>query len=469
MKYLKIALVVPPSCDSPFGQPWLPEPLGLEYIAASVNQIGFDCEIKIIEETDIDKAFYYLQDYNIVGLGPITPQVPWSLKLGKLLRARDIMTVLGGYHASACPEIVLDPGVDFVIKGEGEEAFPALLLMLQAGCCNPDSWKEIPGLVWQKQNDKYALKATRPVDINKLRWPIRSKDLITSCRLEGLAYPPISRQKGVAQISFSRGCSRNCRYCSNKEVFGSCVRYRNPDDVVNELSQLVNEYEANLIYLCDPNPLLQPKRMIELCRQMIKYQRISWYCSPDPTDLCYAGEEMVQLMANAGCFKVAIGIETTYEPTYRYLRPWSSLEDISRATQLADEAGMLVRGYYMIGIPDQGETEFVEGVERLCTLPVHELRLSFYTPFPGRADHKRFKDKGAFLSLNLEEFTTAQPILYLPEFPPERQIERYRWTVERFYEGKEYKERMKSKIARQPHLETSFADLERQVSNYLSS
>jgi B12-binding domain/radical SAM domain protein len=120
----------------------------------------------------------------------------------------DCLTIVGGPHATACPQEVAEYA-DYVVTGEGEYILPRLLEDLRDGGDG-----RIPGVV------------TR--DFQK---PAR-----TSVRLD--AYPAFLEMKGYIEIS--RGCPFACGYCQTPQIFGHCMRHRSIDSIArfaNLLSQ----------------------------------------------------------------------------------------------------------------------------------------------------------------------------------------------------------------------------------------
>ena len=112
----------------------------------------------------------------------------------------DCLTIVGGPHATACPEEVAGYA-DYVIVGEGEYTLPRLIRELEAGRDG-----RIPGVVTRDWS--------QPVD--------------TCVWLD--AYPAFSEIKGFVEIS--RGCPFTCGYCQTPGIFGHCIRHRSIDEVV---------------------------------------------------------------------------------------------------------------------------------------------------------------------------------------------------------------------------------------------
>jgi radical SAM superfamily enzyme YgiQ (UPF0313 family) len=223
---------------------------------------------------------------------------------------------------------------------------------------------------------------------------------------------------------------------------------------VAEIRVLVEQYGVNLVYLCDPNPLLDPEKMREFCHRLREEVQVSWFCSPDPLDFSQ-NEALAAEMVEAGCFKVCFGVETMHDPSCRRIRPWLSTEIITKAVKLANEVGMVVRGYYMLGIPGQTEEQYWEGVTRLVEIEVDDLRLGYFVEFPGSSGYERYRKQGLLLSEDPARFATREPIIWLSEFPPARQLETYDKTIHIFH-GPQWRARVAAKLKQCPQYEASF-------------
>ncbi len=119
----------------------------------------------------------------------------------------DGITIVGGPHATACPDAVA-AYADYVVVGEGEYTLPRLLDEIERGGTG-----NIPGVVTREYSG--------PAD---------------SCvRLD--AYPAFSEKQGFVEIT--RGCPFACGYCQTPQIFGHCMRHRS----IDAIAEFSNRYE----------------------------------------------------------------------------------------------------------------------------------------------------------------------------------------------------------------------------------
>ncbi|NQV50187.1 MAG: B12-binding domain-containing radical SAM protein [Candidatus Marinimicrobia bacterium] len=441
---------------TPKGTPALHEPLGLEYIAATALQCGYSCKVASGLPIDHVTAAQELAAYdaNVYGVGLSTPASSWvASMLSKLRELRpNAVFVVGGDHPSSTRELVLQDGnIDFGVAGEGEEAFKGVLEVI-AGRLQRES---VPGLIWRDTSGRARSNTPCSIEnLDQLPAPVRSAKVLSACRVDGLIYPAPSVQESVAQIMQSRGCPNACGFCSSRLVFGKGIRFRSPELVAAEMTMLSKEYGVNLAFFADLHLGAEFQHTKALCKAIVRAGKpIPWYASMTTSSM---SREMADVMANAGCTKVALGIESMDPQTHKRLRPWSDIETAAEAVVTADTAGLLVRAYYMIGNPGETRESFRLGIESLCQLPVDELRIAFFTPFPGTPAYRRFSPM--LITDKAEDLTSAKPILDLPGYSPEHQQEDYNWARQRFYGGPEYASKWRDKLLRNPIYERSYAD-----------
>ncbi len=122
---MKILLVNPPSGALTVGLKYLAkvEPLGLEIIGGAVRE--HDVELLDMEiDIDLEGTLRRFQP-DIVGTSAQVVQTYTAqrvLKTAKVFNP-EILTIVGGHHATLCPYEFNAPFVDVVVIGEGVPAF----------------------------------------------------------------------------------------------------------------------------------------------------------------------------------------------------------------------------------------------------------------------------------------------------------------------------------------------------------
>lgn len=155
---------------------WSAPCLGLLTIA---SYIPADWEISYIDENlqRIDDTV----DYDIVAISMMTVQAERAYQIGDSYRAKGILTVMGGIHATLMYQEALEHA-DVVLAGEGEVLFPAFLNDFLLGKYKRLYRENMPG--------SFELKNCIPPRYDLLK---------------GYDYP-------VMNLYTTRGCPRKCNF-----------------------------------------------------------------------------------------------------------------------------------------------------------------------------------------------------------------------------------------------------------------
>lgn len=412
MKYKKVLLINPANIAHKDSIRRLITPLGLMYVAASLREKGYEAAILdspcegyynfvlegeylkygLSDEDIIRKIKDYKPD--IVGVNTMfSAQVENPIHHCGLVKFvdKDIPVVLGGIGCYFEPEnIITNKFVDYIILGEGEERFPALLSALNKG--------DVPSFdgVAYKRGDEVTVKlmTSRIKDLDKLPFPAR--DLINMSRYLELSVPisPFTRREKPEQIITSRGCVADCIFCSSVHFWGRKIRVRSVDNILKEVDELVNKYDVREIQFSDDNLTADKERAKELFRRLKKYN-LSW-CTPNGLMAQTLDGEMIELMAQSGAYQLTLAIESGSPRVMKEIirKNVPAKEEIKKIINICHKNNMQVHGFFVTGLP--GETK--EEIHQTLQYPfdVDMDSVSFYIAYPlsGSRLRKLCKEKG---------------------------------------------------------------------------
>ena len=341
------------------------EALGLGYIGAFIKsslkgvevnfyQGCFDDDRTIIKES---------QDSDIVAFSCTTPTFPYTLRIARELKKNNpnIRTVVGGYHPSAVPQDCLVDGIDQIIVGEGEAAMVDII----------------------KGNRNKIINA-RNMEFTELPWPDRK--LIKNERNIQVAYK--DNKKRITSFQSHRACPFRCKYCAdgfNKVLYGNAkkapVRYRPIHDLLDEMQEVSQDYMLDLMKFSDPTWNTSVNWVMEFCREKIKREFITPFYPNIHAGVCT--EEMFLLMADANCYEIAVGVESGSPKILKQIGKGTTINSIKRCVKWAKQAGILVRGYFILGMPDETEDD-IKMTENLADeLELDEYGFTILCPYPG--------------------------------------------------------------------------------------
>jgi len=326
-------------------------PLGIGYLGSTLRQDGHDVALYDFEQSsegEIREAIKK-EGPDVVGVSCFTLARGAAFDVVRLVKKINcgIHTVLGGSHATAFPEQILNhyPEVDAVVLGEGE-----VTLKKWIDCLSDDrNPVNIPDGVACRSGGKVVINGRAPFmeNLDSLPFPTRKLN-------NNPAYKPFPEHyKQGTQMSMiaSRGCPYRCQFCSTSVFWGARYRMRSVDNVIREIEQLINEGIED-IEILDDALTVKKTWIVALCNEIKKRKlKFDWTAT---TRANYIDEEICNAMKRAGCRRVILGIESFSDKILKQIHKGINSDQAVGAIRLAQKAGLKACCLLMVGNP--GET-----------------------------------------------------------------------------------------------------------------
>ncbi len=440
------------------------EPISLEYLASSINSMGYTTEIMSGEISE-KELFDWIKNNrpSVVGFSVHSYVYENSLCLARTVKKAaeemdyEIMTVFGGPHPTALPnEVVLHPAVDFVVVGEGESVFVELLRIISI----KGNFSSLPGIVFKEAGEIISTGRAKRIEyLDKIPWPTRNENVLDVARQYQIAYPPPGQQMRIAQVMYSRGCPFSCSFCSSESTWGRQVFWRKPQSVLDEIEYLVKEYHTNLVYFPDLTFNVDRKKVICLCEEFNRRRPPVHWWALFRADLL--DKELLCKLRNAGCVKISLGLESPNLNIARNLKGAYEAQQSQIREKLieADRLGFIIKAFLIIGFPEETPEAINTYKDQLHDYPIDELRVTFATPFPGtkffnECIEKQLIDKEPDWS----KFTTDIPVLRHPKMSDDEIINLREELVTGFYFDPNYIQHVGEKLQKFPYLRNSWVE-----------
>jgi anaerobic magnesium-protoporphyrin IX monomethyl ester cyclase len=313
---------------------------------------------------------------DLIGFSSMTWQFKTCLAIVRLIKdiLPDVKIAVGGYHSTLMSMEMAGSSdtdsFDFIIRGEGEIAFRRLVNALSG----TDKLKSIPGLSFKTDgrwthNDPGAL-----CDLNELRLPIRDKR-----RLTGGYHFMFSR---FEVIETSRGCTRNCNFCSIHHMYGRSYRTYRIERIIADLNDIYYNKKTRLVFITDDNMVLNPKWVMEFCDAVIaqNYKNLSLFVQADCASMA-KHEDMVKKMAEAGFRGVFLGIENASEKNLKAMHKEGAALKARQAVANCHKHGLMVIGGLIFGLPEDDEESIRNNYSFLNELQADASYCQMLSPF----------------------------------------------------------------------------------------
>src|SRR5262245_45188623 len=131
-------------------------PLGLAYLSTALKRNGISCKVLHCYKDDVDIPriidIVRHQDIKCVGVTVCSNDHLWLQRFAEVLETiPDVKLALGGPHATGLGRSLMEliPRTDFIVRSEGEIAFPRLVQAILNGKLDDHTLQLIPNLVWK--------------------------------------------------------------------------------------------------------------------------------------------------------------------------------------------------------------------------------------------------------------------------------------------------------------------------------
>lgn len=409
-------------------------PTGLEYIAAyienyvnEVNIIDLEMEPKPIQQT-IERYLDMLNP-DLVGISMSATEHSEGLEIANISRKRGIATVLGGYHPTAIPdELLSHPQVDFIVRGEGELIFKELAIKGNAKGIRGISYKDGNEIIHNTDRDFIE-------DLDSLPFPARHLRRYKY-------YLSLAKGKEHDVITTSRGCWGRCSFCCEPTMSNSHQRYRSPENVMDEILEIVKYHDGKplSIEITDPHFMGKPELVERLCDLLAGHKLDIGFIAKVRPDSMAKHPEVVRKMIAVGIANFEMGIESPnmrdLNNTSKGVRPGIHVTAVNNIKKWGGSAG----GTFVIGLPDQTEEEILQFPAYAKELGIVSSAFGIATPYPDTKFYEDLDAEGLIFETDWNRFDEMHSVYKLEHIPSER-IEELAsicmakfWTADTFFE-----------------------------------
>ena len=277
--------------------------------------------------------------FGVYGFSTVCSSYPLTLRIAQeVKRARpNSVVVLGGPQASVVDISTMRafPWIDVVVRGEAEQSLPQLVEALDRG----GSLASVFGVTFRSDGEI-----------------VRNPDAPLVMDLDALPFPAFHLFPDVGHsrhfpLELGRGCPFSCTFCSTNDFFRRRFRLKSPEQMIADMRRVKQTYGISSFELVHDMFTVDRKRVVEFCEALIaSRENFTWGCSAR-TDC--VDEELIALMAKAGCRGIFFGIETGSARMQKVIDKGLELTDSIERVHSCDKFKINTAVSLMAGFPDE--------------------------------------------------------------------------------------------------------------------
>ena len=304
-------------------------------------------------------------DIDVLGFACYIWNIEMTLHVVDMVKAvrPDIKIVLGGPEVSFTADELLErcPNIDYIVQGEGEEAFHALVTALQLG--NDGLDPVIPGVRGRRDSSILgSLEAVEVSDLSSIPFPYTEEDM------DDLEHK-------IIYYESSRGCPFSCQYClsGNKNT----VRFFPQERTLEELQWFIDHGVKQVKFVdrtfnCAPH---HHRPLMEFMRD--SDTDMNFHLEMEP-ELMTEWETNILCETPPGRIQIEVGVQSTHKKTLDAINRYNDWPYIQKSIRPIIQAGRThVHMDLIVGLPHEDFNRFGQSFNDLFSLQPHALQIGF--------------------------------------------------------------------------------------------
>ena len=394
---------------------YLMVPISLPSIAALLRQKGF--EVKLIDciaeelsaEAAIRQIFHFKPKLVILNFSTATFSADknFALELKKTLPRTHLAGI--GVHVSTLPEeTLIETALDSIIRGEPEMT----ALDLAENLRGKERLRYVKGLSY-RGNPTFVHNPARPWIENLDALPFPARDLLKNERYK----MPVFNRPYTLVIT-ARGCPNNCSFCTANLYYGTKIRKRSPENVLDEVEEILKVHKIRDITFWADTFTFDRHYVLKICQEIKERGlKFRWMANArvDRVD-----PEMLKEMASTGCQIISYGVESGVQKILNHIGKNITLKQIRQAFCWTRQAGIESAAHIIFGLPGETEETIKQTIKFVKEINPDYIQFYSAIPFPGTRFYEEAAKKGWITSKDWSDYELGKNIISTPKLPVER-------------------------------------------------
>ncbi len=318
----------------------------------------------------------------------MTPTMAYARDIASRVRDKLVdLPIWGiGQHATEQPEDLLYKGSPLagVLLGEFEAGLAEVLASRGERPLDGSAVLGKDGQVLRRggKQEVHDCDALPPIDPRGL--------ILDRYRMRSIHVPRFGQIRWGYMLT-SRGCPFPCTFCSAtlRQSYGRKFRGHSAERVVSDMVRLHKDHGVDAFYTIDDVFSMDRARVEEICRRLLQYNLPIRWTIQTRGDLI--DKEILLLMKRAGCCGIKMGIESGVDRILKVIRKNATRDQLLHAARAAQDVGLSLTTYYMVGHPTETREEMEETFRFARLVGSDMVQMAFHTPYPGSATYEMYK------------------------------------------------------------------------------
>jgi len=389
-------------------------PLGLLYLAAVLKE---DNEVRVFDGSlyNYSRLMKIIREFKPDFVGIQSMYIFWPTIKKIVPEIREILPnvhiSLGGEFATLEKQKCLKElkELDSLVIGEAEETIVELVGSIKKG----KNLIKIKGIIFRDKQVIITNESRQSMrNIDKLPFPAREL-------IDLYEYLPAIEQykrKPMTNMITMRGCPYECTFCAQRK---GNVRFRSPENVVEEMKLLAEEFSIKEIAIWDDTFTLDRKRSMKIMNRIRKENLDITFSLHSRINLI--DRELLKEMKKSGCWKIFYGVESLIQKNLDVLKKGLSVNQIYDTIKLTGEEGIESEVSIMFGLPGETYTDCLETIKRLKKLNPDYAKFSYLAPAGQLLN--TITNYGRIVSTDLLDYGFDSKVVFVPDTIKKEQLQ----------------------------------------------
>ncbi len=389
-------------------------PLGLVCIGGPLIDAGFT--VKLIDHDAYGWSFKKLVEeigkfqpnYVLLGHSGSTASHKTAIQTIHEIKTSypHVKIIYGGVYPTYADQSILREcrDVDFIVRGEGEQTIVGLIRTLE----NNGDLEYVDGATWRKGDQIIANRPRTPIkDLDEYRpgWEL----------LDWSLYKMFGFER-AAGLQFSRGCTLTCSYCG-QWMFWKKWRHRSPENLVEQMRILSQEYGVKLIWFADEN-FSADKDTVQRLLKLIITAKLDLSLNINMTAADVVRDaDIIHLYKAAGIDYIVMGVESLKDDIIVNIRKNNPFETSKEAVRLLRQNNIISLTNIIYGLEEESWKTIWEKFKGLLELDSDILNAMYLTPHFWTSQGKTVKPSDIIQS-DLNKWSYRNQVIATPKLKP---------------------------------------------------